>query len=67
MEGNMLSWNLDHVFEEAEQKGIEKGIEKGKKEERIELVKRMLRANIDVKQISEISGLSLEEIKGLKE
>jgi predicted transposase/invertase (TIGR01784 family) len=63
MEGDMLSWNLDHVFEEAEQRGIEKG----KKEERIELVKRMLRANIDVKQISEISGLFSEEIKGLEE
>jgi predicted transposase/invertase (TIGR01784 family) len=54
MEGDMLSWNLDHVFEEPEQRGIEKSIKKGERNKTIKLVKRMLRANIDIKQISDI-------------
>ena len=32
----------------------------------IEMVKKMLKANIDINQISEISGLSVEEIKKLQ-
>ncbi len=46
---------LAQLFEQEEKKGIEKGIEKGK----IELVKRMLKANIDMSQILEVSELSL--------
>ena len=53
---------LAQLFEQEEKKGIEKGIEKGK----IELVKRMLKANIDMSQILEVSELSLEKIRELQ-
>ncbi len=63
----MLSWKLDHVFDEVEQKGIEKGIENGEEKAKIEFAKRMLKANIEIEQIAEFSELSLEKIKELQE
>ena len=39
---------------------------KGKKERNIEIAKKSLEENIDIKVISKITGLSLEEIKNLK-
>ncbi|WP_341793296.1 MULTISPECIES: Rpn family recombination-promoting nuclease/putative transposase [unclassified Rickettsia] len=49
------------------EKGVEEGIEKGIAEEKIRIVKNLLVKNIDINTISEITGLSVEEIKELKE
>ena len=45
--------------------GIEKGIEKGISNEKINIAKKLLKINMPIKQISEITGLSEEEIKKL--
>ena len=44
------------------QKGEQIGLQKGKRE----MAKRMLKANIDINQIAQFSGLSVEEIKSLE-
>ena len=50
-------------LEEATQKGISKGIEQG-----IETTaKNLLKKNMDINFISEVTGLSLKEIEKLKE
>ena len=46
--------------------GIDKGINQGKKEEKIEIAKMMLQKNMKVKDIADITGLSIEEIKALQ-
>ncbi len=46
------------LINEIEERGEKKGIEKGKRE----LAKRMLLANFDINQISDITGLSVEEL-----
>ena len=47
------------------EQGIEKGIEQGKKEQQISIAKSFKNAGIDMKIISENTGLSIEEIKKL--
>ena len=45
---------------------IQDGYEKGIKQNTILLTKNMLKENIDIEQISKITGLSIEEIEKLK-
>ena len=56
-------------FEDGEKKGEEKGFIEGKKngalEEKISIAKNMLKANIDKKNISEITGLNIDEIENM--
>ena len=67
----MLQDNYD-----AKQEGIEQGIEQGKKEgieqarteakaEKLEIAKKLKQTGMDIKQISEITGLAEEEIEKL--
>jgi predicted transposase/invertase (TIGR01784 family) len=55
------------MINEIEKKGIEKGRKEGEYRKTVELVKRMLNANINIQQISDISGLSIDEIKKISE
>ena len=52
------------------QKGLEEGLEKGKeeglKEKSIEIAKNMLKEGLDVKLISKLSGLTVDEINELR-
>ena len=57
----MLSREREEGFEE----GIEKGKLEGLKEGQILMAKSMKRKNMDIKLISEITGLTIEEIKNL--
>ena len=56
-------------LEDGEKKGEEKGFIEGKKngalEEKISIAKNMLKANIDKKNISEITGLNIDEIENM--
>ena len=56
-------------LEDGEKKGEEKGFIEGKKngalEEKISIDKNMLKANIDKKNISEITGLNIDEIENM--
>ena len=46
--------------------GIEQGIEKGRYAEQISMAKAMKNKNMDINLISEITGLSIEEIRNLR-
>ena len=52
---------------EGEAIGISKGRMEGKIERNIEIAKNMLNQNMDVNLISNVTGLSIEEIEGLVE
>lgn len=47
-------------------KGLEQGLEQGKLKRELEIAKNMLAKNIEVSIISEVTGLSIEEIDKLK-
>jgi len=57
---------LDLAREEGIEQGIEQGIRQGFKQGMIETTKNMLNKNIDIEMISEVTGLSKEEIEKLK-
>ena len=46
--------------------GIEQGIEKGRYAEQISMAKAMKNKNMDINLISEITGLSIEEVRNLR-
>ena len=48
------------------EEGIKVGIEKGAKNEKIKLARNMLKKGYNITEISELSGLSIDEIKKLK-
>ncbi len=52
-------------LDEARAEGISKGISEGKRERNIEIAKNMLSKNMDIKLISEITGLTENEINSL--
>ncbi len=54
--------SIDTAFE----KGIEKGIEKGEKKKSIKVAEKMIKAGMKLSLISEMTGLSEEEINELK-
>ena len=53
------------MLEEERRLGIEEGIEKGIEKEKYSLVRNMKNRNMDMKLISELTGLSIEEIEKL--
>ncbi len=53
-------------MEDAEERGMEKGIKEGEKAQAMKIAKKMIEMKLDVKIISEATGLSIEEIKKLK-
>ena len=48
------------------QEGIEQGIEQGQQKRNVEIAKNMLLKNIDIKIISEVTGLTIQKIDDLK-
>ena len=57
---------LDFAKETAMEKGMEQGMEKGEKKAKIKIAKNLLLANMDIKFISETTGLDQKTIEGLK-
>jgi predicted transposase/invertase (TIGR01784 family) len=55
----------DYKLEQAEAKGLEKGKAEGKNEEKIELARKMLLRGHSVEDISELTNLSIGEIRKL--
>lgn len=53
-------------LKEATEAGIEKGILQGSQEKALENAKNALKLGLDIKTISKITGLSMEEIEKLK-
>ena len=56
---------IQEGFEQGIEKGIEQGIKEGIEQQTIELTKNMLKKDIDISKISEITGLSSDEITKL--
>ena len=57
-------------LEKGLEKGLEEGLKEGKKEgikeNKIEIAKKLIKMNMDLKQIKEITGLSIEELENIK-
>jgi predicted transposase/invertase (TIGR01784 family) len=70
-----MNYQLDRVREKGKKEGIEEGIkegikegmERGKKEGKIEIARNLLTSNISTELISNATGLSIEQIKKLKQ
>ena len=54
------------IREESLRKGIEQGIERGSKEKQVEIAKKLLSMKLSLEDISEATGLTIEEITSLK-
>ena len=54
------------LFFEARENGINDGISKGVSQEKVSIAKNMLNKNMSIEDISDITGLSVEEINKLK-
>jgi predicted transposase/invertase (TIGR01784 family) len=57
---------MDQKFEDGMQEGIQRGIKEGIQREKIETAKNMLNLSLDIKLISQATGLSIKIIKDLK-
>ena len=58
----MLKREREEGLQEGMERGIEKGIQKGRREEQITIARSLKNAGIDIKIISENTGLSVEEV-----
>ena len=56
---------LERGIEKGIQEGIEKGIQEGRREEQIAIARSFKNAGIDIKIISDNTGLSIEEVSKL--
>ena len=57
-----LKEGLDNGLKKKKKKGLDKGLKEGK----IEMVRNMLKDNVDINIISKYSGLSIDEIKNIE-
>jgi len=57
----------EYSAELLKQKKFNEGIEKGERNKQIEIAKNLLKANMDIEFISNTTGLSIEEIKTIKQ
>jgi predicted transposase/invertase (TIGR01784 family) len=58
-------WDLTNILNSAEKKGIKKGEAKGKTEEKLSIARNMKMKHYPVEDISEMTGLSIEEINAI--
>lgn len=71
----MMTYALEKLLDEIEEKGLQKGMEeglekgmqKGREEGREEVALRMLKKNMDLESIQEVTELSMDKIRALKE
>lgn len=57
---------VEEGLREGRERGMKEGLEEGKKQEKIEIAKNMLKKSMQIKDISEITGLTKQEIEKLK-
>lgn len=66
-----MTYAIERLFDEVEEKGIQKGreegIQKGREEGILSVAKKMIEKGIEINEIAELTGLSMEEIEKLKE
>ena len=62
---NMRQEGLEEGMKKGITKGKKEGIAEGKKANKIEIAKKLLKKNMDILEIQEITGLTQEEIEQL--
>ena len=65
IQNSLLSEAKEEGIEQGYTSGINDGISKGENKKSIEIAKNMLKKNMSIEDISDITGLSIEEIKKL--
>jgi predicted transposase/invertase (TIGR01784 family) len=61
-----MEQGIEKGMQKGLEQGLEQGIEKGKLKEKIEIAENLLLANVDVKIISQTTGLSIEDIENFQ-
>lgn len=56
---------METAIDEAREEGLEQGIERGRHEGQLELIHKMLSKGLPLKVVSDVTGLSLEELEAL--
>ena len=56
---------METAIDEAREEGLEQGIERGRHEGRLELIRKMLSRGLPLKVVSDVTGLSSEELEAL--
>ena len=57
----------EEAKKEGHEKGMAEGIKEGKRKSLIEVIQKMKSLNISLEDISKVTGLSIDEIKNIKE
>ena len=56
---------METAIDEAREEGLEQGLERGRNEERLQLIRKMMSRGMTPELISDMTGLSIEEIETL--
>ena len=56
---------METAIDEAREEGLEQGLERGRNEERLQLIRKMMSRGMTPELISDLTGLSIEEIEDL--
>ena len=56
---------METAIDEAREEGLEQGLEQGRNEERLQLIRKMMSRGMTPELISDMTGLSIEEIETL--
>ena len=56
---------IEKGLEQGLERGLKQGLERGRHEERLELIHKMLSKGLSLEVVSDVTGLSLEELEGL--
>ena len=56
---------IDEAREEGLEQGLAQGLEQGRNEERLQLIRKMISRGMTPELISDMTGLSLKEIKSM--
>lgn len=56
---------IDEAREEGLEKGLEQGLERGRHEGQIELIRKMLSKGLPLEVVSDVTGLSSEELEAM--
>ena len=56
---------IDEAREEGIEKGLEQGLERGRYEGQLEMIRKMLSKGLSLEVVSDVTGLSLEELEAM--
>ena len=56
---------METAIDEAREEGLEKGLERGRHEGQLELIRKMLSKGLSLEVVSDVTGLSVEELETL--